>query len=230
MRCQKVRSYLSAYCNEELIGSAMRKVSDHLTTCEHCRAEEASYRELKKGANEILTYRVSEGFNNRLLDRIAKERFAETRTKAYFPKAAPSILLRRVVPIFVTACLAVAIVVTNFNGNGSSPADDLAVADKQTDDSYRTVQPTNNPNLASMMHKGWTLNGAIARSDRINRISQQLTLDLPFDYYGQSNAVNVANRSVRPTPYLEGFYRIHPVIVIFESAKSNSAKEAEVKY
>ena len=230
MRCQKVRSYLSAYCNVELTGTAMRKVSDHLTTCDHCRTEEIHYREMNKNAQEILTYEVSEEFNNRLLDRIAKERFAETRTKAYFPKTAPSIVFRRVIPILVTACLVVGIVFTNLNWSDYSKPDQLAIAKGQLDDSYRTVQPINNPNLASMMNKGWTLDDQLARSEKYNRISQQLTFNLPFDYYGQGNVVNVANRSVRPTPFVEGFYRIRPVIIIFESTRPNSGKEAEVKY
>jgi hypothetical protein len=230
MRCQKVRSYLSAYCNDELIGSAMRKVSDHLITCESCRTEEINYRELSNNSKELVGYKVSEGFNNRLLDRIAKERFAETRTKAYFPKPAPSILIRRVVPILVTACLAFAIVFTNIDWSDDSQPVQFATVNNQLDDSYKTAQPVDNPNLASTMHKGWTLDEQMARSQRINRISQQLILDLPFDYYGQSNAVNVANRSTRPTPFVDGFYRIRPVIIIFEQAKPNSAKEAEVKY
>lgn len=230
MRCQKVRSCLSAYCNDELTGSVFRKVSDHLTACEQCRSDESFYRELNNNTGEINTHKVSDGFNNRLLDRIAKERFEETRTKAYFPKAAPSIVLRRVIPVLVTACLALAIVVTNFTGNDNPQPENTALASSGLNDSYKTAQPINNPNLTSMMNKGWTLDEQLARSQKFNRISQRMTYDLPFDYLGQGNAVNVANRSIQPTPYVDGFYRIKPIIVVFESPKSNSNKEAEVRY
>ena len=152
MRCQKVRSYLSAYCNDELSGSVLRKVSDHLTACDHCRSEEIHYRELRSNAGTINTYKVSDGFNNRLLDRIAKERFNETRTKAYLPKAAPSIIIRRVVPILVTACLAIVIIMSNFTGDEESQPTNYASTNGQLDDSYRTVQPVNNPNMTGMMH------------------------------------------------------------------------------
>ena len=152
MHCQKVRSYLSAYCNDELTGSASSGVSDHLATCTGCRTEEQHFRDLLKSGKELNTYRVSEGFNNRLLDRIAHERFAETRTKAYFPKSAPSLLIRRLVPILVTAGLAVAVVIANFSPNKNSQTAEFAVGSVQLDDAYLTVQPDNNPNLPGMLH------------------------------------------------------------------------------
>lgn len=230
MRCQKVRSYLSAYCNDELTGSATSGVSDHLATCESCRAEEQHFRELLKGGKELNFYRVSEGFNNRLLDRIAHERFAETRTKAYFPKAAPSLLLRRVVPILVTASLVAAVVITNLSPSQNSPTDEIAANGVQLDDSYLTVQPENNPHMSVMLHKGWTLGDQLARQERLDRISQQLTFDFPFNYYNQGNAVNVSTRSASQVPFNEGFYRVRPVIRVYESADPNTSKEPEVTY
>jgi hypothetical protein len=229
MRCQKVRSYLSAYCNDELTGSASSGVSDHLATCEGCRTEEQHFRELLKGGKELNAYRVSDGFNNRLLDRIAHERFAETRTRPYFPKSAPSLLIRRLAPILVTAGLVVAVVITNFSPNKNSQTDDFAVGDVQLDD-YRTVQPVDNPNMSGMLHKDWTLGDQLARQDRINRISRQLTFDFPFNYYNQGNGVNVGARTSSPAPYVDGFYRIQPVIRVYESANRNTSKEPEVTY
>ncbi len=230
MHCQKVRSYLSAYCNDELTGSASSGVSDHLATCAGCRTEEQHFRDLLKGGRELNTYRVSEGFNNRLLDRIAHERFAETRTKAYFPKSAPSLLIRRLAPIVVTAGLAVAVVIANFSPNKNSQTGEFAVGSVQLDDSYLTAQPENNPNMSGMLHEGWTLGDQMARQDRINRISRQLTFDFPFNYYNQGNAVNVSARTLSTAPYVNGFYRIQPVIRVFESANPNTSKEPEVTY
>ena len=230
MRCQKVRSYLSAYCNDGLTGSASSGVSDHLATCAGCRTEEQHFRDLLKGGKELNVYRVSEGFNNRLLDRIAHERFAETRTKPYFPKSAPSLLIRRLVPILVTAGLAVAVVITNLSPNKNPQVDKFAVGGVQLDDSYLTAQPVNNPYLSGMLHKDWTLGDQLARQDRINRISRQLTFDFPFNYYYQGNAVNVSTRALSPAPYVDGFYRFQPVIRVFESANPNTSKEPEVTY
>ncbi len=230
MRCQKVRSYLSAYCNSELMGSASSGVSDHLATCEGCRAEEQVFRALLKDGRELNSYRVSEGFNNRLLDRIAHERFAETRTKAYFPKPAPSFLMRRLVPILVTAGLAVAVVISNLSPSKIAQTDSFAVDNSRLDDSYLTAQPVNNPNVSGLLHKGWTLGEQLARQDRINRISQQLTFDFPFSYYNQGNAVNVSTSASSAVPFVDGFYRVRPVFRVFESANPNASKEAEVTY
>lgn len=230
MRCQKVRSYLSAYCNDELTGSATSGVSDHLATCDSCRTEEQHFRDLLRGGKELNTGRLSEGFNNRLLDRIAHERFAETRTKAYFPKAAPSLLIRRLVPILVTACLVAAVVITNLSPGKNSRSDEFAEGNVQLDDSYLTAQPANNPHMSAMLHKGWTLGDQLARQDRINRISQQLTYDFPFNYYNQGNAVNVSTHSASQVPYVDGFYRVRPVIRVYELANPNTSKEPEVTY
>jgi len=232
MHCQKVRSYLSAYCNDELAGRRFLAMSDHLAICQHCRTEEQNYRDLKRSGQEFSAFKVSEGFNNRLLDRIAQERFAETRTKAYFPKPAPSLLVRRVLPILATVFLAVAMVITNYSPSKNSQPKNIASGDNgQLDNSYLTAQPVNNPNLTSMLHKGWTLGDQLARSERINLISHQLTFDFPFDTYNQGNAVNVSTSSSMPVPYVDGFYRVRPVIRVFESANPTTAnKEARQTY
>lgn len=230
MRCQKVRSCLSVFCNDELTGSALSEVSDHLAACAGCRAEEQHYRSLIKGGQELNTFRVSEGFNNRLLDRIAHERFAETRTKAYFPGPVPSIFFRRVIPIVVTAFMAAAVVISNYSPDKKMQPESFAAGNIQTDDYYRTVQPVDNPNLTGMLNKGWSLDEQLARADRIKLISQQLASDFPCDCYIEGNAVNVSARSSRPAPYADDFYRFRRVITIFESANPNSNKEAEVTY
>jgi len=232
MRCQKVRSCLSAYCNDELTGRAARRVSGHLTGCSGCRAEEQQIRSFMHSKMELNSYKVSEGFNNRLLDRIAHERFAETRTKAYFPKPAPSLLVRRLVPVLATAVLAAVVVTTSFKGNNNVESEDqfATSSDQSLNNDYLTVQPVNNPNLTSMLRKGWSLDDQLNRSARINRISQQLTGGYPFNNYGQGNAINVSTRSNAPVPFVEGFYRVRPVFRVFESANPNASKEGSVTY
>lgn len=232
MRCQKVRSCLSAYCNEELSGRALRRVSDHLTTCNGCREEEQQYRSIMQESREMNIVKVSQDFNNRLLDRIARERFAETRTRAYLPKPVPSFVFRRLVPVLATAFLATFVFITAFNGSNDIPTNDsFAVnSDLTLSDDYLTVQPVNNPNMTSMLRKGWSLDEQLERSERINRITRQLTIDFPFNYYGQGNAINVSTRTNSPVPFIDGFYRVRPVLNVFESAGSNANKEAAVTY
>ena len=80
MRCRKARSYLSAYCNDELTDRTRLAVSDHLSTCSTCRKEEAIYRSMISSGAEIEGLKVDDDFNTRLLNRSAQERFAQTRT------------------------------------------------------------------------------------------------------------------------------------------------------
>jgi hypothetical protein len=207
-------------------------MSDHLTTCSGCRAEEQQYRSITESGRELNTFKVSEGFNNRLLDRIARERFSETRAKAYFPKPAPSLLIRRLVPVLATAFLAAFVVIANFYGDDETkrPESFAASTDQTLYDDYLTVQPVNNPNMTSTLRKGWSLDEQLDRSERINRISRQLTMDFPFNYYEQGNATNVSTRTYSPVPFVDGFYRVRPVFRIFEPTNPNLSKEATVSY
>ena len=231
MRCQKVRSYLSAYCNDELVGRRLMALGDHLTNCKSCRQDEQNFRAIIRSSKELKSFQVNEGFNNRLLDRIAHERFAETRTKALLPKAAPSLLVRRLLPAFVTAALIIFIGINYFaaeNNAGSNMT--LANSSQSVNDSYLTAQPLNNPNLTGTLHKGWTLDGQLARSERINRISNQLTYSSPFSLAGSKTNTSVTIRSYGLGPYVSGFYRIRPVIRVFHSPRSVTDKEEETIY
>ena len=116
MRCQKVRSYLSAYCNDELAGRKKLAVDEHLSTCALCRKEESLYNAMFAAKSEIGSLEVSNDFNNNLLNRIANERFAETRTKAYHPQRPPLMVWSKVVPAVVSAFVVVFALVTLFSG------------------------------------------------------------------------------------------------------------------
>jgi len=138
MRCRKVRSFLSAYCSGELDRRHNRAVSEHLLTCAACRREEAVYRQMVEAVAEVPQMGITEDFNSRLLNRIAQERFAETRTKAYMPKPAPLFLWRRVAPVLATFCLAVFVV---FSGLEYDRAYDQGLVFERSAGASRTSQP-----------------------------------------------------------------------------------------
>jgi hypothetical protein len=148
------------------------------------------------------------------------------------PKPAPSWMVRRLIPVLATAFVAFFTVYAVFNDTRIIPqGTDFAIgSDQSLSDDYLTAQPTNNPNMASMLRKGWSLDDELERSERINRITQQLTFDLPFNYYGQGNAVNVSTRTNNPVPFIDGFYRVRPVFNVFEAASPNINQEATVTY
>ena len=105
MRCRKVRSYLSAYCNDELSGRKRLTIREHLATCSGCRSEEEIYVSMSEAGGRLEEFAVSDDFNLKLLNRIGRERFAETRTEAHLPKRAPLISWRQVVPVLSAVAL-----------------------------------------------------------------------------------------------------------------------------
>lgn len=191
MRCQKLRSLLPAYCNGELTGPTLVTIERHFHTCPSCRQDLSAHRlisggvaSLKKGASVITNmehitsskeasvrpmYRVSEDFNNRLLNRIAEERYAEVRTRAHLPKKTPLFGWARIAPAAVTVA-ALAVVAVGLSSEKSSdqlqlsqsvsktlvsaPAlaefdaaplgERLGLNDKYMS-AYMTAQPINNP-------------------------------------------------------------------------------------
>jgi len=227
MRCRKARSYLSAYCNEELTGGHKLAVSEHLATCSSCRKEEAIYRSLSLGGRQVKSLRVSDDFNTRLLNRIAQERFAETRTKAYLPKNAPLVVWSKLVPAVVTACLVLAVGLYSLdsfnNGNGGAP---MAVLGDRPD--YMTVQPTNNPNLTHPMDKDWSLTNQMARAERINTITNRLGSRVGFG--NQANQLASSTTRMQPAPYVIQYIRIRPVMRIYRSIDTSAGKEDSKTY
>lgn len=102
MHCRKVRSLLSAACSDELDSRQQAVVKDHLVSCPSCRKEASYYSSLRLAARELPKRTPSEDFNTRLLNRIAQERFQETRTRAYLPRRAPRLTWRTLAPVLVT--------------------------------------------------------------------------------------------------------------------------------
>jgi len=203
MRCRKVRSFLSAYCNDELTGRKKLAISEHLSTCSSCRREEAAIQSISLATRQVSELKVSDDFNTRLLNRIAQERFKETRTRAFFPKRAPVFTWGRVAPVFVSACLLIVVGIFSF---------------KQSE-SYLTVQPVNNPNMTVNMKKDWSLNDQLARAERVNRITNRMTAAAgylsAFDY--GNRMVSSSHGNIRPLPYIESYYKLRPVVRIYRS-------------
>lgn len=231
MRCRKVRSYLSAYCHDELDGRRRLAVSEHLLTCDTCRAEEAVYEQMSEALPQMEKVAISDDFNARLLDRIAHERFAETRSRAYQPKAAPLFMWRKVVPVVVTACLAVFAVIAMIpDGNNPSPM--MAGQTEDLDDSYLTVQPVSNPHMTVNLTKDWSLDRQMAQAEQGSRISNQM---IPASSFGgrqyHSPLAHRVSLPGQPIPYLSGQYRMRPVFKIYVPAQQGTPqKEGEKPY
>jgi hypothetical protein len=230
MRCRKVRSYLSAYCSDELGGRRKLAVGEHLSTCSTCRREEAAYRSVMAARTQLPAMKLSDDFNTKLLNRIAQERFSETRTKAYLPRPAPVIAWGRVVPAVVSACLALAIgavvYLPNHDG-GSGPS----ATGGRADDLYLTVQPVNNPNMTANLKKDWSLSKEMARAERINLMTDRMT---PAGNFGgldnEARFVTVSSRGTPPSPYADRCYRVRPVVRVYRSTEDSSAKEGMNTY
>jgi len=176
MRCRKVRSLLSAACSDELDIRRQAAVRDHLSSCSSCRKEASYYTAIRQAVGQAPQKSVSQDFNARLLDRVARERFLQTRSRAYLAHGAPRLLWRTLVPVAVTAALAI-VVVSGFNrfnqmAPGSSPS---AQFPTPMDDSYLTIQPTANHSAVLGMGNDWSLRQQLARSERLESVSREMT-------------------------------------------------------
>ncbi len=204
MRCQKVRSFLSAYCKGELAEKRTGAIAAHLEGCIRCRYEETAYRELNKSVGELSGYTVSDDFNSLLLKRVADERFKETRSKAYLPKKIPVVTFNRLAPIFATACFVFAFI---FSGGMDLFIDTQEVStyvSTELDDSYLTVQPE------------WEFNKEVARATRINGLVNQLS--------NQSSFGTLASSSQRNS-FRSPFNRQYPPMIrTYRYLQSNSYK------
>ncbi len=229
MRCRKVRSYLSAYCNGEVTGRKRLVIDKHISDCSCCRKEEAIYYSLNSVKTEIGSFNVSDKFNEKLLNRVAQERFAETRTKAYTPSNPPILTWGRVLPSVITACVAVFVTVMvmspNVVQNNQNYASNTSNTDKQLDDSYKTVMPKNNPNMAVNMNKNWSLNNQMERAERVQNLSNTMTQVGSFS--SAENAVLTGSRTKQnsPIPFFESYYNVRPVIKVYIITNNNKVKE-----
>lgn len=232
MRCRKVRSCLSAYCKDELSGSRKLAVSEHLSTCSDCRREESEYRSMLEALGQVPAFGVSDDFNNKLFNRIAEERFAETRSKAYLPTRAPLLGWTRLVPAVAAACLLLVVGVMFLAGSPESPSPMMASGPDSGTDEYLTAQPVNNPNMTASLEKDWTLNTQIARAERLSRISRSVGTQVEFVGVDASalGLSNVSSRSGAPAPYVPDFFRVRPVVKTYHAPQGTTVREVSDTY
>ena len=154
MRCRKVRSFLSTFSKGEASAGLMPKIEEHLKGCPSCRREEEIVNSVNKLVKASPRLETSDDFNTRLLNRIAHERFSETRTKAYMPGRIPRFGTFRLVSVAATAAIVMVFAFSlDFTGTLKSiGSPEMAISAGSTDnpaedDLYMTVQPTDNPFL-----------------------------------------------------------------------------------
>lgn len=232
MRCRKVRSSLSAFCKDELTGSRRLAVVEHLSTCSDCRREESEYRALAEAAAQVPVMSVSKDFNSKLFERLAQERFAETRSKAYLPKRPPLVRWTALVPAVTAACLLLLVGVMVLPG-GDPVSPNMADVNSALDDSYLTAQPVDNPNLTVSLEKNWSLSTQMARAERMNNISRRVGPQIEFYGIDPSalGASNVASRSGNyVAPYMPDFFRVRPVVRFYQSPHGSGAREVTQTY
>jgi hypothetical protein len=208
-----------------LTGREVLAVREHISTCASCRTEEAALRAMLASTRDLPKASLSADFNTKLLSRIAQERFAETRTKAFLPRRAPSLSWRTVAPVLSGALVLAVVAVAVLN----APQDriiDFNGPSAQLDDSYRTVQPVNNPNMATCLKKDWSLGEQLAQTERLSRISGMLT--------GSTGFSNVYDRNphgwVGQNAHALDIFRMRPVIRIYQPANSTQVTEARAIY
>ncbi|MEW6049966.1 MAG: zf-HC2 domain-containing protein [Candidatus Zixiibacteriota bacterium] len=234
MRCRKVRSYLSAYSNGEMTGRDLVAVREHLSTCAACRREESAFSSIRQTLPTLATPAISADFNTKLLNRIARERFAETRTRAYLPHRAPALSWRQVL-VGAVSVVAVALVAVSLLRQSQpivqTPQPVVADGMSLLDDSYLTAQPYNNPNLTVNVQKDWSLNTQLARAERAGRISGQLTRSGGF---GAMNPLAVAgwySQGVElPTPFGSMYIEIRPIVRVYQPVGATPVTEVHQIY
>jgi anti-sigma factor RsiW len=201
---------------------------EHLAGCALCHREEAAVRAMFGATDSLQRSPLSVDFNARLLDRIARERFTETRTKAYLPRRAPLFSWPRLIPVVGV----VAVAVLAFVGSEYLQRDLVAPTGGQQaslDDSYLTIQPQADRAMATNVNADWSFRSQIAQSERVNRVSGMLT-----------NAAGFADPEPRVVihfivPYSDGRIdlsglRIRPVLRTYEPASATQAKETQSVY
>jgi hypothetical protein len=188
------------------------------------------YTVLKDVKGSVPAKSVSTDFNNRLLNRIAQERFAETRSQAMLPRVAvPSFFMRRVAPVFVTASLVVAVAFT-YAPKLDNTVPDANFAEKSTmlDDSYLTAQPRSNPNmLVNQLRPGRTIAHMVATTQRQVRISNMM---LAPESFAGDNYSSFASNSA-PATFAESFFRTRPIVRYYVAPRGNTqATEVNATY
>ena len=227
MRFRKVRSFLSAYSNGELTGKRQKAVREHIAQDERLQAEARVYGAIRKASEEIPEMKVSKDFNAGLLNRIAEERFAETRSRAYLPPSrVPAPRWLKVAPVVAAAMLTMVV------GIGMLAPDAELFPGQSAqglDNRYLTAQPVNNPNAAQSLPSNWSLDRELQRSQRINQIFSTMTSNHGFVHHNQLRpgfqTVSVQRNGA--TPFVTTYYQVRPILKVYQV---NSTQEDGTVY
>lgn len=221
MRFRKIRSFLSAYSNDELEGRQKEAVREQLAQDESLKQEALIFKKIKDSARELEDIKPSDDFNAKLLNRIAKERFAETRTKAYLPARIPGLWHRIAVPAMATMAVALFGLV-GYSTWQNMPAQPTELAQTHSpdqmlgdDDSYLYVSSANNPNLNRQL-SGRTLSALVERVDRADRISRQMASGAQYVTNNRLSGTHQWNSRTRncPIPFSIQFFRVRPILKV----------------
>lgn len=228
MRFRKVRSFLSAYCNDELSGKRHDAVREHIAQDESLQAEARVYGAIKKASEDLPEQKVSADFNASLLNRIAEERFAETRSRAYLPPArVPAPRWLKVAPVLAVSMLVVVVGIGMLGPHVSFLRSDQSAS--TLDNRYLTAQPLNNPNATVPLPSNWSLDRELQRSQRINQIFSSMTSNHGFvrQRQFQTGLQTVSVQRNGATPFVTTYYQVRPVLKVYEV---NSTREDGTVY
>lgn len=199
MRFRKVRSFLSAYSNGELTGRRLKAIRKLLADDPSVQKEEQAFRAMNDATKDMPNMTVSDDFNSKLLNRIAEERFAETRTNAYLPPTrVPRPRWLQAAPVVVSAVIVAFVAIGMMGPQTVIEAVLPGSSHPGLDNSYLTVQPTDNPNLAVKLSADWSLDKEIERSRRAMEIFSSLSNGNGFGVQNVSAHASPASPYVRP--------------------------------
>jgi hypothetical protein len=188
---------------------------------ESLKQEALIFKKIKDGTRQFEEIKLSDDFNTRLLNRIAQERFAETRTKAYLPSRVPGLWRRIAVPAMTTMAVALFCLV-GYSTYQNMPQSDQMLAqavspDQQLgdDDSYLYVSSANNPNLYRQAH-GRTLSTLMEQVDKADMISRQMASGAQYVTNNQLAGIHHWQSQGRtcPIPFTIQFYRVRPILKV----------------
>ena len=229
MRCRKARSLLSAASSDEMSGRQLLALREHLSSCADCRREAAMYESIREAAREMPRPKVSDDFNTRLLNRIAQERFAETRTQAYLPRRAPRLTWRVLAPVTTVVMVGLVAAVSLLTLNDGAGTRTAAVAPAPLDDSYLTAQPTSNPNWTASaqpaaMESGWSLARQVVKAERFNQLTRRLTDRHGFaSFYDYGSMVRSVTPDSQILPFQNvGFNSLQPGVRVYRTSTTTN--------
>jgi anti-sigma factor RsiW len=226
MRFRKVRSYLSAYCSGELSDRRQEQLREELAGSEALRRELAAFEAIREAAREIPQESVSDDFNARLLNRIAEERFKETRSKAYLPQSGLAVGFRKLVPALASVAVLALAVIGFWPGAGEQLQVGNQPVASASGDRHLSVQPTDNPNMSATFSQPISLQNLIARVDRADEISNLLTRSNIFGGHNGVPAVTAAAaHDSRPLPFNTTFFRVRPILKVSQPVTGRQEEE-----